>query len=105
MDNICKAALAEVDVVTRNMMVYPKEVLVKALKEYRRKNSMECGDCRYCDEKGVNTVDNEELLALIADFIEKHPLAKELGGEYIYQNDKAQEDAISLVANIFDNCF
>lgn len=50
-------------------------------------------------------LDTEELLVLIADYIEKHPLAKELGGEYIYQNDKAQEDAINLVANFFDNCF
>jgi hypothetical protein len=48
-------------------------------------------------------IDNEELLALLVDFIEKHPLAKELGGEYIYQNDKAQEDAIKLVADIFEN--
>jgi hypothetical protein len=50
-------------------------------------------------------LDTDELLVLIADYIEKHPLAKELGAEYIYQNDKAQEDAIKLVANIFDNCF
>lgn len=50
-------------------------------------------------------LDTDELLALIADYIEKHPLAKELGGEYIYQSDKAQEDAIKLVSNIFDNCF
>lgn len=50
-------------------------------------------------------LDTDELLALVADYVEKHPLAKELGGEYIYQSDKAQEDAIDLVANIFDNCF
>lgn len=42
---------------------------------------------------------------LIAGYMEKHPLAKELGDEYVYQDDKAQGDAIELVANIFDNCF
>ncbi len=50
-------------------------------------------------------IDTEELLLLIAQFIEKHPLAKDCGGEYIYQSDEAQEDAIELVANIFENCF
>ena len=50
-------------------------------------------------------MDKEELWVLIAGYMEKHPLAKELGGEYVYQDDKAQEDAIELVANIFENCF
>ena len=50
-------------------------------------------------------MDKEELLVLIAGYMEKHPLVKELGGEYIYQDGKAQEDAIELVANIFENCF
>jgi hypothetical protein len=50
-------------------------------------------------------MDKEELLLLIAGYMEKHPLAKELGGEYVYQDDKAQEDAIKLVADIFENCF
>lgn len=50
-------------------------------------------------------MDKEELLVLITGYMEKHPLAKELGGEYVYQDDKAQEDAIELVANIFENCF
>ena len=50
-------------------------------------------------------IDTEELLLLISEYIEKHELAKELGGEYIYQDDKAQQDAIELVANIFENCF
>ncbi len=50
-------------------------------------------------------MDTEELILLIAQFIKKHPLAKECGGEYIYQDDEAQEDAVELVANIFDNCF
>lgn len=50
-------------------------------------------------------IDTEELLLLISEYIEKHKLAKELGGEYIYQDDKAQQDAIKLVADIFENCF
>ena len=50
-------------------------------------------------------MNKEKLLTLIAGYMEKHPLAKELGSEYIYQDDEAQEDAIELVANIFENCF
>ena len=50
-------------------------------------------------------MNEEKLLTLIAGYMEKHPLAKELGGEYVYQDDEAQEDAIELVANIFENCF
>lgn len=46
--------------------------------------------------------DTEELLVLLAGYIEKHPLALECGGEYITQDDKAQADAVELVANIFD---
>ena len=52
-----------------------------------------------------NQMNEEKLLTLIAGYMEKHPLAKELGSEYIYQDDEAQEDAIELVANIFENCF
>lgn len=47
--------------------------------------------------------DEEEIKALLADYIEKHPLAVECGGEYIMQNDEAQVDALKLVCNIFDN--
>lgn len=47
--------------------------------------------------------DIEEIKALIARYVERHPLVEELGGEYIMQNDEAQEDAIQLVADIFDN--
>lgn len=47
--------------------------------------------------------DTEEVLVLLAGYIDKHPLAIECGGEYIYEDDKAQADAIELVANIFDN--
>lgn len=47
--------------------------------------------------------DIEEVLALLAGYIEKHPLAVECGGEYIMQDDKAQVDALELVCNVFDN--
>ena len=47
--------------------------------------------------------DIEEIKVLIAGYVDKHPLVEELGGEYIMQNDEAQEDAIQLVADIFDN--
>lgn len=47
--------------------------------------------------------DVEEIKALIAGYVERHPLAEERGGEYIWQDDEAQEDAIQLVADIFDN--
>ena len=47
--------------------------------------------------------DIEEIMVLLAGYIEKYPLAVELGGEYIMQNDKAQVDALELVCNIFDN--
>jgi hypothetical protein len=44
----------------------------------------------------------EDVEDLVNGYFKKHPLAKELGCEYIYQNDKAQEDAISLVSGICD---
>ena len=47
--------------------------------------------------------DIEEIMVLLASYIEKHPKALSLGGEYIMQDDKAQEDAIRLVRDIFDN--
>ena len=45
----------------------------------------------------------EKIMALLTEFIEKHPLAVECGGEYIMQDDKAQIDALELVCNIFNN--
>lgn len=47
--------------------------------------------------------DIEEIIELIAEYEYRHPLVKECGSDYIYQNDKAQIDAIQLVADIFDN--
>jgi hypothetical protein len=49
------------------------------------------------------TYDMEEIKALIAGYVERHPLAEECGGEYIWQDDDAQTDAIQLVCDIFDN--
>lgn len=51
----------------------------------------------------LNNFDTEEVMLLLANFIEKHPLAIECGSEYIMQNDKAQNDALELVCDIFDN--
>ena len=48
-------------------------------------------------------MDYEEIKAMFAWYIEKHSYALTLGGEYIMQDDKAQEDAIQLVCDIFDN--
>lgn len=45
---------------------------------------------------------NEKILTLIEKYASKHDLAKECGGEYIYQSDSAQVDAIELVSDIFD---
>ena len=47
--------------------------------------------------------DMEEIKALIAGYVKRHPLVEERGSEYIWQHDTAQEDAIQLVADIFDN--
>ena len=47
--------------------------------------------------------DIEEIKALLAGYIEKHPLAVECGGEYIMQDYNAQVDALKLVCDIFDN--
>ena len=44
----------------------------------------------------------KKLVELIEKYSEKHELAKECGGEYISQDDKAQVDAIKLVCDIFD---
>lgn len=42
----------------------------------------------------------ENIADLLNAYFELHPFAKEVGGEYIYQDDKAQTDAIELVSNI-----
>jgi len=45
---------------------------------------------------------SEKIMNLIEKYANKHELAKECGSEYIYQSDRAQIDALELVANIFD---
>ncbi len=47
--------------------------------------------------------DKEEVMVLLAEFIEKHPLAIDGGSEYIMQDDEARIDALQLVCDIFDN--
>lgn len=47
-------------------------------------------------------IDVEETKALIEGYMKMHPLAAEMGGEYIMQDDSAQVDAIQLVCDIFD---
>lgn len=48
-------------------------------------------------------MDIDAIQSLLEEYIDKHPLAIQLGGEYIYQDDAAQVDAIQLVADIFDS--
>lgn len=48
-------------------------------------------------------MDFENIKAVLAWYIEKHPDVLNLGGEYIMQSDDAQEDAVQLVCDIFDN--
>lgn len=45
---------------------------------------------------------DKKIMELIEAYSEEHPLAEKCGGEYIYQSDKAQIDALKLVADIFD---
>lgn len=47
--------------------------------------------------------DIEEIMVLLAGYIEKYPLTVECGRKYIMQDDEAQVDALELVCNIFDN--
>ena len=47
--------------------------------------------------------DKEEMMALLARFIEEHPKAVDNGSDYIMQDSDAQADAVQLVCDIFDN--
>ena len=47
-------------------------------------------------------LDMTVMCELLDGFIRDHDLALDCGGEYIYQNDKAQEDTLELVSNMFD---
>ena len=44
----------------------------------------------------------KDVMMLIEDYIEKYPLAAELGSEFISQDDEAQEYALQLIYDIFD---
>lgn len=44
-----------------------------------------------------------EIVDLLKKYADKHTLALECGAEYVWQDDKAQVDAITLVGAIFDN--
>lgn len=44
----------------------------------------------------------DDVMRLIEEYAEKHPLALECGSEYISQSDEAQIDALELVYRIFD---
>ena len=44
----------------------------------------------------------DKIMHLIDKYAEKHELVTHCAGEYIYQSDEAQVDAIDLVSNIFD---
>ena len=51
-----------------------------------------------------DTSKNEaKIVDLLKEYADKHTLALECGGEYVWQDDEAQEDAIELVGAIFDN--
>lgn len=47
--------------------------------------------------------DAEEIKALLAEFIEKHPLVVDCGSECIMRDYKTRIDALRLVCHIFDN--
>ena len=44
----------------------------------------------------------QKIMDEIEEYANTHDLAKSVGAEYIWQNDKAQVDAIELVGKIFD---
>jgi hypothetical protein len=50
----------------------------------------------------IITVTNLKVLNIVAGYLDKHPSAKSVGGEYVYQDDEAQEDAIQMFAEICD---
>ena len=48
-------------------------------------------------------MDYDKIDCLLNSSIEDHPLVLELGGKYSMESDKAQEDALQLVCDIYDN--
>lgn len=47
-------------------------------------------------------IDKDRVTELIEAYAKKHESAVTCGSEYICQNDRAQFDALDLVADIFD---
>lgn len=43
-----------------------------------------------------------KILNIIESYVNKHPLVKSCGSEYVSQSDKAQVDAIELVCKLAD---
>lgn len=54
------------------------------------------------DTKETISLKPDKIMHLIDKYAEKHDLVNTCAGEYIYQSDEAQVDAIDLVSNIFD---
>lgn len=54
------------------------------------------------DTKEPVSLKPDKILHLIEQYAEKHENVTKCAGDYIYQNDDAQPDAIDLVSNIFD---
>ena len=50
-------------------------------------------------------MNKEKIIQLVEEYSKKHELAKEVGAEYVWQDDEAQIDAIKLVGEIFEKCF
>lgn len=44
----------------------------------------------------------EDVMRLIEEYVKEHPDVSELGGEYLSQNSKGLEDAITLIYDIFN---
>lgn len=42
------------------------------------------------------------ILEIVKKYTSKHPSMYEVGGEYVYQDDRAQEDAVEMMADIAD---
>jgi hypothetical protein len=42
----------------------------------------------------------QQILQRVQQYMNKHPMATTCGGEYIFQNDQAQFDALDLVSDL-----
>lgn len=56
-----------------------------------------------CDEDSIDKMTIiKNIFSIVEKYINKHPLGKTIGGEYVSQDDRAQEDAIDLFAEIME---